>query len=55
MLLSVTTRYLKVPLVGLIYIISLPVIGAITIVPLMLYRAGLAVNHAVRGHFSEHL
>lgn len=58
MLLRVMSRYPKMralslvivaPLRGLVYIILLPVIGAITIVPLILWRAGQLVRQAVRG------
>ena len=42
------------PLLGLVYVILLPVIGAIIIVPLMLYRAGQAVSQVVRGDSSRH-
>jgi len=63
LLLSITPRYLKVralplmivaPLLGLVYIVLLPVLGAITIVPLMLWRAGQLVRQAVRGDSSRH-
>ncbi len=40
------------PLLGLVYVILLPVIGAIIIVPLMLYRAGQAVGQ-VRRRYSN--
>ena len=62
--LSIVARYLKVsgtalmivgPLLGLVYVILLPLVGAITIVPLMLYRAGQLLGRAVRGNFSGHL
>jgi len=42
------------PLLGLIYVVLLPVIGAITIVPFVLYRAGQAVRQAVRGNSSRY-
>ncbi len=42
------------PLMGLVYIVLVPVMGAITIIPLVLYRAGQAVRQAVRGNSSRH-
>ncbi len=63
MLLSSVSRYLEMrtlplmivaPLLGLVYIILLPVIGAIAIVPLVLWRAGQVVSQTVRRDSSRH-
>ncbi len=43
------------PLSGLVYIVLVPVIGAIIIVPLVLYRAGQLLGRAVRRDFSGRL
>ncbi len=57
--LNSVSRYLRMrslalmivgPLSGLVYIVLVPVIGAITIVPLVLYRAGQAVRKNLSRH-----
>ena len=64
LVLNITTHYLQVPgialmiggsLLGLVYVILLPMFGAITIVLLILSRTGQLLRQAVREPFSGHL
>jgi hypothetical protein len=63
-LLDSVPRYLKMrvptlmiigPLLGLIYVVLVPVMGVITIVLLMLWRTRQLLGRAVRRDFSGHL